>query len=129
MVSEGSLRGMCKRSLERLSKARSVAACVPREYRLIVGFVSGAIFLGKAEGIEKGKREGNWAGWKSLAGAGRGRGRRRRSRDVGKWEVRRGGTTSLCIFVDGEEEVEERQEIDFILFYLFVRNRRVPGSF
>jgi len=50
----------------------------------------------KAEGIEKEEREATWAGWKSL-GAAEGGGGRRRSRVVGKWEVRRGGTTSLCI--------------------------------
>ena len=33
-----------------------------REYRLIVAFVSGGIFWGKTEGIEKGRRERN-SGW------------------------------------------------------------------
>ena len=35
MLSEGSLRGMRKRSLEWLSMERSAVAGVPREYRLI----------------------------------------------------------------------------------------------
>ena len=62
MVSGDSLRGMRKISLEWLSKARSGAGWVLREYRLIVAFVSGGIFLGKAEGIEKGRRE-RTSGW------------------------------------------------------------------
>ena len=62
MVSGDSLRGMRKISLEWLSKARSGAGWVLREYRLVVAFVSGGIFGGKTEGIEKGRRERN-SGW------------------------------------------------------------------
>ena len=75
-------------------------------------------FWDRAEGIEQGRRERNWAGWKSLAGTGRGRGRRRRSRDVGKREVRRGGTTSLCIFVDERRKWRRGRKLN--LFYLFI---------
>ena len=59
----------------------------------------GSSFGGKAEAIEGKKRETIWAGWRSLAGTGNGGRRRGNSRVVGKWEVRRDGATSLCIFV------------------------------
>ena len=50
----------------------------------------------KTEDIEQEERGTIWAGWTGL-GAAEGGGGRRRSRVVGKWEVKRGGTTSLCI--------------------------------
>jgi hypothetical protein len=95
VLSEGSLSGMRKRSLEWLSKVRSVVAVVPREYRLIGAFDSAVVFLGEDGGYKKGERDDlDW-----LEGPGRNGGRRREEegRVVGKWEVKRGGTTSLCI--------------------------------
>ena len=56
----------------------------------------GSSFWEKGEGIKQEEKGTIWSGWKGLGAAEEGGGRRR-SRVVGKWEVKRGGTTSLCI--------------------------------
>ena len=61
--------------------------------------------------------------WPRRRGKGEEEGMRRR--EVGKWDVKRDGTTSLCIL--WMRRKWRRGELNFY-FILFDRNRRVPGS-
>ena len=60
MLSEGSLRGMRKRSLEWLSILRSAVVGVPREYRLIGAFDSADVFCVQGRRGVNGRREGRF---------------------------------------------------------------------
>ena len=93
MVSEGSLRGMRKRSLVWLSMARSVVAGAPREYRLIVAFNPGAVF-------GTGRRESNREGERGIGQVGR------------AWQAREegeGGGGGVGMWESGKLDAVERR--------------------
>lgn len=107
MLSEGSLRGMRKRSLGWLSMARSVAADVPREYRLIGAFGS-VLVLGGRRRQSKGRRERQFGpvggAWpvQGMEGGGGG--------TVGWWESGKLDATGRRLFVSLLDERRKWRE-------------------
>lgn len=114
MLSEDSLRGGCKRSLERLSMKRSVVADVPSECRLIGALDLAVAFLG-GDG-DKWRREAGDLG--SLEGPGR-RGGEGAGGGVGLWESGKLDATGRRLFVSyGREEEVEEGELNFLFYFM-----------